>query len=421
VGNLWLFSQLGEHPSPSPAIPKRETSASTYKAPDAAAPVAPTESAANRATKLVQALVNLDSNDLAASRDQLRAAGADAATVYAVIDGMLRMKNYRAKRILEAESIRQGWWRGNPADMTAPNYPRWGGAVVSPLLDLVGYDPHDITDFSSRLDFLPPEKAQMLAKMAVDYRASYLQSTEGARETNAAAMNLVFSEKQKDIQNLLTPEERAEYDLRFSDASSQNTQRFAKMQATEAEFRAIEPMMERLQNETRALSRDQNNAAAANALTQSAFDQLVATVGYDRALDYTWGGTRIMTRDLTTGNIQAMPAVPNSSQLMQLAAETGAAAAAIHYDSSLSLEAKRAALLALQQSTQPALDKILPPDTRANVDPQAFGWFTGLSKGEYVMTRPSLLGNSIMISTPTSVATPMRGNPPIIPLPKPTR
>jgi hypothetical protein len=94
---------------------------------------------------------------------------------------------------------------------------------------------------------------------------------------------------------------------------------------------------------------------------------------------------------------------------MQLAAETGAQAAAIHADASRSVEEKRAALLALQQATQPKLEKILPPEGRSAVDPQTLGWFDVLAKGQYVTLTPRLTGGAgTSIVQPTSVTAPVR-------------
>ena len=41
----------------------------------------------------------------------------------------------------------------------------------------------------------------------------------------------------------LSPEERAEYDLRFSEIATRNAQRYTRMQVTEKEFRAIQPLV----------------------------------------------------------------------------------------------------------------------------------------------------------------------------------
>jgi hypothetical protein len=349
----------------------------------------------------------------------LRAAGADEATVYAMIDGILRLRFYQGKRLAEIENIQNGWWRGNPGNTTSPNMPLWGKTVVDPVLEIAGYDPHDLKDFASRFDFLPPEKAQILAKMSVDYFAMHMRFTDDNRLPTGKTEEVMLAERQKDLLGLLTPEERAEYDLRFSPAAEQNGSRFARMpDVTEKEFRAIMPIVERVQKETTELVRDQNFTASSLAVQQRAMDDLVNAVGYDRAADYIWGGTNVIIRDPENPNTLVISNNSSSPRLMQLAAETGAQAAAIHHDSNRSPDDKRAALLALQQATHPKLEKLLPPEGRSAVDPQALGWFDILAKGQYVTLTPRLTGGAgTSIASPISVTAPVRAAAAALPQP----
>jgi hypothetical protein len=231
---------------------------------------------------------------------------------------------------------------------------------------------------------------------------------------SGASEALIETERQKDLQTLLTPEERAEFDLRFSITAEQNAPRFSKMRATEQEFRAISGLVERLQREAQALPRDQTGMAVRAGLEQHGIDELVTAIGFDRAVDYAWAGTDIMVRDPATSSFVSFPALPNAARVLQLAAETGAAAAAIHHDATRTPEEKRAALLALQQATQPKLDQLLPPESRAATDQRALGWFNGLAKGEYMTFTPNVLGRGVALIQPISVATPTRGAAPVV-------
>src|SRR4051812_20127645 len=252
--NLWLLVRPAQKPIASDTT---ATAAGKGPAPTAQASVsakAPAETATEkkqRITKLVQTIVSLDSSDPAGARDRLRAAGADEATVYGIVDGMLRLRFYQGKRLAEIENIQTGWWGETSASTPAPNMPLWGKTVVDPVLEIVGYDPHDLKDFASRFDFVSPEKAQILAKMSVDYFAMHMRFTDDNRLPTGKTEEVMLAERQKDLLNLLTPEERAEYDLLFSPAAEQNVQRFARMpDVTEKEFRAIMPIVERTQKET---------------------------------------------------------------------------------------------------------------------------------------------------------------------------
>jgi hypothetical protein len=415
--NLWLLARPAKkpHASEETAAAAGNAPAVTAKSPSVSAK-AKAETATEkqqRISKLVQTIVALDSSDPAGARDRLRAAGADEVTVYGIVDGMLRLRFYQGKRLAEIENLQNGWWRGGAGNTTAPNMPLWGKTVVDPVLEIVGYDPHDLKDFASRFDFLPPEKAQTLAKMSVDYFAMHMRFTDDNRLPTGKTEEVMLAERQKDLLNLLTPEERAEYDLRFSPAAEQNISRFARMpDVTEKEFRAIMPIVERMQKETTELVRGQALAASTAAVQQRAMDDLVAAVGYERAADYVWAGANVMIRDPENPSALVISSTSSSPRIMQLAAETGAQAAAIHNDPSRSADEKRAALLALQQTTQPKLESLLPPEGRSAVDPQTLGWFDILAKGQYVTMTPRLTGGAgTSIVSPISVTGPIRGTP----------
>lgn len=359
---------------------------------------------------VLKELAAFDETDLAGARDRLRALGASEETVFAAIDGVMRINFYRLTRNTEIENIKNGWWRGDPASV---NKPGWGKLAEAPFFALMGYDPHDIIDFSSRFDFLPKEKAETLSKIAVDYYGLYLRVAE---EPNPSlqANDLTIAERRADVVKLLTPEELAEYDLRFSDNAAQNARRFAKMQASEQEFRTISPLLDRLQQEQAAAARDAaipaaQRATAQRELEQKALDELVGAVGLERAADFLWTGTNILLADTTTGTSSVISSTPNAPRVLQLASETGVQAAAIHNDPALSAEGKRAALVALQQATQPKLDQLLPPADRANLTPGALQWFDSLARGEYYTFAPRLAGGSAtMIASPASISGPPR-------------
>lgn len=423
LGNVWLLFR-SDAPAASVAattaagkeMPAGRAATAGSPARDKSAGVKSASAEPGRIAALLKGLVEMDENDLASTRERLRALGADEAMVFAALDGVTRLNFYRLTRNIEIENIRTGWWRGNPAVI---NKPDWGRLAEAPFHTLMGYDPQDIVDFSSRFDFLPREKAEMLAKIAVDYRGLWLRVAEDPN-SSGQAYEMTIAERRADVAKLLTPEEQAEYDVRFSDFAAQNVGRFAKMQATEPEFRAISPLLERAQQEAAAMARDSaippaQRASAQRAMEQRAFDELVATIGYERAADFVWSGSNIIVQDMAASTVISTLAIPNAPRVMQLAAETGMQAAAIHHDNRLSPDAKRSALLALRQATQPKLDKLLPAPDRANLDSRALGWFNGLGNGEYISFTPRLAGNTTIVYSPISITSPPRGEPPASP------
>lgn len=169
------------------------------------------------------------------------------------------------------------------------------------------------------------------------------------------------------------------------------------------------------------------DSAAARAaqieLDQAMVAQLVAALGYERALDFVWAGGwpyPALARAAREANLPANTA----GQVMQLAATTAHAAAAVHADAAMSLEQKRAALLALQQSVRPEVERLLPAVVQQRLEPEALAWFVQLGEGKYqpvsailpgrVRTVGGGLGSAIAVTAPL----PPGGNTPQL-LPRP--
>jgi hypothetical protein len=403
--NVWLIVRRTFHP-----IIGRAAKTSVHSA----EPARPTNSPPLNAAE-AELLSSLDSADVTVLRDQLRAAGFDEATVRAAVEGGLR-QHYREKLIAQRiEHLRTSWWRGNAA-RGSPT-PSQRTLVQAPLRALLGIDPFDLADLESHYDFLPPEKRALLATIDLDY--SELQTsrsgTNAQLKADVAAQEVLSREQRQDVLAALTPEERAEYDLRFSSTASQNARRFAAMDENEAEFRAIEPIIEAYSAKGKDVPQGPNSLAANSALQQDAIDQLVATVGYDRACAYLWATDSGPYRSTLHVLQEAGLPADNAFRLLQLASDTGAQAIAIHYDPQQTPEQKIAALAELQQATRPQLDALIPPESQAKLDSAAITWFTLLGEGSYLPVKASLMGEGWNLYPATSVAAPPKGNAPIIP------
>ena len=402
TANAWLMFRS---PSLEPAAQVARASA------PAGASSAPMELPA------VRLLTALDTTDLEKLREALRAAGCDESSIRAVIDGALRQR-YRAQiATWRIERWRTAWWRGGLNAPGGPAAPSQRALVHEPLQALLGRDPLDLVDAEARYDFLPLEKRRLLAEIDVDYselraRTPRSARTRAATKSELDEQQLLVAERRKDVLAVLTPEERAEYELRFSKTAAQNARRFAAIDVTEKEFRAIEPLIDTTREQT--AGKPPHDPARLE-LEQRTLDQLVATIGYDRALDYVWGmdsGPYATTaRVLRDVNLPAH----HAGRLLQLAADTGAQATAIHYDASLSADQKRAALTALQQTVRPQLDALVPPAVQPKLDEHAIGWFTMMSEGRYTRRQPTLAGSGYMGSAPIAVTSPATGPHPVVP------
>jgi hypothetical protein len=334
-----------------------------------------------------------------------------------VIDGMLRVRYREQVAAWRIDRIRTAWWRGNAAG--GGNAPSQRKGVTEPLQAVLGVDPLELADAEVRYDFLPPDKRRLLAQIDLDY--TELKGKAAPARGNPATKSeldedqLLNRERQKDVLAALTPEERAEYELRFAGTAATNARRFFAMDVTESEFRVIKPLVDTYREQLGAMPRDTNAATARVELDQRTIDQLVAAVGYDRALDYLWATDSGPWMD-TVRLLQGMQfPTGNASRLFQLAAETGDRASAIHYDTLLTVEQKRAALETLQQSLRPQIDALVPAVAQARLPPEAMSWFNALGEGRYERNQPLLMGAGRMVATPVSVAVPPRG--PHVPVP----
>lgn len=353
--------------------------------------------------------------DVVTLRDALQAAGMDHQTIRALVDGVLWRRYQQENAARRIEALRNAWWRGGTLSDGKPALTLWGN-VNRPMRTTLGINSIDVAEVELRYAFLPPEKQRLLAKIDLDY--GEMRANASMTRAQVEESRLLAIEREKDVLAVLTPEERAEYEVRFT-GSPGTAVRFAAMDATEAEARAIKPLINAYDEQTRSLRSDDRDFATARfELEQRTIDQLVAKVGYDRALDYAWA----------TGSGPYVPTVklmqelnlPTSkaAQLLQLAAETGARGAVIHADPMLTSEQKQSALAALQVTVRPQLDALVPAEAQSKLNVDAISWFTALGQGRYVAIRPVVSGNAWARVAPTPVSAPLRTPSPPIALPR---
>lgn len=399
AGNAYLLT--------NPALRNAATLANT------AAASLPNTSAAAMPLLLVK-----DAN-LSVLRDQLRASGVDEAAIRAMLEGVLR-RRYREKLSEDrAERTRRGWWRDPRVNMTGPETPVQFGddrrllreMVTRPLEQLLGPDPLALAEADVRYAFLPAELRQAFGKLDRDTPPNFVPSgqleADGEIETELAGQRRAVEEKRKELVDALTPAQRTDWEMRMSPFAANLGRQLERIDATETEYRAVFPIAENLAKARNAKPSDETDPMAARDMAeQQAMQQLVTTLGYERALDYIWGGALEYAHYARVAREANLPA-STAGRVMQLAAETANQAAAVHSDAKLGVEQKRAALVALQQSVRPALDALLPPEVQQRLAPNAQTWFTGLGVGTYKPIRGSLPGaTGIMVTFPKSVESP---------------
>lgn len=399
TANAWLASRISWTDATTNASTVSLTSAASPK-PDDAATTIP--------------ISTLESDHPAVWRDQLREAGADESMVRAVIEGQLRQR-YRARlRELRVDQFQTNWWKSDGRRIGGDDTQLLKDVVLTPLRELVGRDPLDVRDAEKRFDFLPPAKRRMLAEIELDYaEMDHAGRTAGSSTTlksDVDRQDLLAGERRKDEIAALTPEERAEFDLRFEGSAGLLSGRLAAMNGTEQEFRALRPLLDELRQQERALPRDNNFSAAFAELNQKTVNRIAATIGPDRALDYLWSGPGLYPELTRFAQERGLPAT-TAARVMQLASETGIRASGIHHDPTIPPANKVDALQALQADVRTDLNRLVPETLRSQFPPTAIEWYTMLGEGRYMGFSPSLSSTGSGTIAPASVSKPATGRP----------
>ena len=359
-------------------------------------------------------VVAFESPDPAVWLDELRKSGGDDSTIRALIEGQLR-QHYRAQlSALRVEQLQTTWWRNDTRKTGGDDTNLLKNVVLNPLREVLGRDPLDVQDAEKRFDFLPPAKRRLLAEIELDYAElggaarGWVSSTTLKSDINR--QDLLAEERRKDVMKALTPEERAEFDLRFEGSAGLLSGRLAVMNGTEREFRALRPLLDGTRVRSNALPKDEGFLPAFAELNQQELDKIAAAIGPERALDYQWSGPGLYAELVRFAADRALPST-TAARILQLAAETGVRASSIHHDAAIPAREKAAALQRLQVEVRRDFDRLVPESMRTDLPAQAVDWFAMLAEGRYMGFTPSLLSTGTGVTMATSVSTPARGRP----------
>lgn len=360
-------------------------------------------------------LASLANAEAATVRDQLRAAGVDAASIRATLEGLLRRRYREVLSQNRAERLRRGWWRDSQRTWGTAEDPQrliddptlLREMVSDPLEQALGPDPADVAAADARYAFLPPELRQAFGALDRQRRGGWSGTGNPEADLQLKAdyeeNNRRVDASRAELVARLTPEQRAEYDLHLSALATGLARQLTQAEPSEAEFRAVFPLAQGYLDQMAALA-DKNRAGdAATALQLQLAQQLIAAIGLERARDLIWSGAGEYPAYARIAREANLPP-DTAGRILQLAAETGEKAAAVHADPSLTADEKKAALLALQGQAQPQLDELLPPAAQQRVAPNALTWLTGLGQGSYRLMAASMPGETNLLSAGQSVS-----------------
>jgi hypothetical protein len=244
----------------------------------------------------------LKARDLKTFYEQLRALGIDEAMARNFVNQVIWQKhNARRRELLAGKpDVETPYWRGTdktPAQLTAAeraelrelaNQARRESAA------LFGADAFDSNQrAAARYGFLPAEKSAQLLDLQRDYAEMRKElSDESARfkvASDADKQRLLREEYRRDLAAMLTPDELAAYDRRFSDAAALVRRNFRGIDATETEYRAVYDVVKLVEaeypsREMRTMS-DQELDARAKAYKDIA-QEIKDILGGERYADY---------------------------------------------------------------------------------------------------------------------------------------
>lgn len=401
VGNAYLYSRARGVEAGAP--PFRPVIASTPD-PAPATPPGP--------VSLVK------SADLSVFRDRLREAGASETAVRIAVEGILFARYRETVFARNAERRRQAWWRDAQLSRGTPGTPMLTRQLNEDIMvlykmvtlgteELLGPNPLHIAETKAKYDFLPPELQEEFRLAEAAFAVFPSQPTGDLEldfENRRAFMDLrqAAGKRHQELLGSLTPEQRTTYEMRFGQLTSSLSGQFALINPTKNEFLAVYPLADAYARAQATPGTMENRVARDQEMVQS----LVAELGFERALDFIWGGTmeyRTYDRVATDAGLPAGTA----SRVLQLGAETAKRAIAIHSDGTLSLEQKKSSLKSLQNSVQPRLDALLPPAAQARLGEQELEWIRGLENGRYKPVAASLPGRrGMQMHRPISVDAP---------------
>ncbi len=408
LANLALVAYTVSRP-PAPVAPAIASAATTRPAaalipePDADAP-----SAFVRADTPLAKI--LDRNDLPALRTALEATGLTEDDAKAIIRTRIRESQKAARdAISQRRSPRMDtwWYQDNEADQKfeeqrRADYKVLNDGVTQTLASLFGPEPKqpESQKTHEQAAFLPASKRLAVSAILQDYDA--MQREARPRNYNGSTLpsdeekvRFINAERRKDLAAVLTPEELRAYDLRNSDTARNLRWNLGAMKPDLAEFEAIydsEDIMRRNFDTSEGGEKPPDFWKKREEAQKAATARLREQLGEERFVDYA------LSRSYSTGQVNLAVeryGLPKTTArtLWTLRQESGKAGKAIYDDPKLNLEAKRARLAELAQSSREKLNRILDATAQAELKSNDLvKWVDGLERKQ--ITIYSDLGNS---------------------------
>jgi len=358
----------------------------------------------------IVAAINAD--NVETLRDFLRAAGFSDDIVRAVVQ-MRLWKSYEArfKALNPPPDPNQLWWKD---DRNRQN--RWGGMTKAQREEsrrlqrevrdeaerLLGPDTNENRWQDQRLSFLSADKRKALQQVQQDYQeliGEVQQDTQGFRlPSDAAKLRYLQEEQKRDIEALMTPEERQAYELRMSPSAQQLRWKMTQYDASEQEYLTIFPLQKAFDEKYNKQNndmfgyadpgeRDQNYWKERQKAEKELQDQIKGVIGEQRYVE------SIRRQENDYQQLEAatrrldLPA-DTPARLFSLRDSAASSVRQIADNPSLSYDQKKAALTALASQTRDQVRASLGAEgAEAYFKNNGMDWLKELEKGNTIAFR----------------------------------
>lgn len=339
-------------------------------------------------------------------RDRLRALGLPESVVRrAIQEHLLAPFQSKVRRMLDTVSQREGrgYWQSDgaggqymplPAEMLS-ELREQQRKLRADLRRLLGPAPRDArTAYLNNTDFLPPEKGERLSELNSDYaelRMRIMQQVRGfPTDEDKAQLELLRKESERDLGSLLTPEEKAQYDMRVSSTTGQMRRFLSYFDASESEYRSLYALFDKVEKKFGSSSDlamagyDSGSSmeywhARSQALT-ALNPEIEQALGADRYAAY----QRAQDRDYQRLQAAALRfELPSSTvdQVYALRDKALEASLALRNDESLSADARREACAKLAEDIRRQVRTSLGAELGESYLKQAMSWLNYLERG----------------------------------------
>jgi hypothetical protein len=370
----------------------------------------------------------LDTGDLRALVDRLKAAGFPIHAIRAIVQSLVAERYDARLRELSQPDLDAPFWKPSPLPGMDPKrlaeYLRLNRERAALLKELLGNfvyrdDGGLTTAEARRYGTLPPAKIDALARIEADY-------TDLEREVRVAMNNIVLPEdreklallereKRADLAVLLTPEELAEYDMRSSPITARLRPAMGLFNPTEAEFRTIFAIEQAYNDRVSPTSlatmtpEDRRQFAQNRAAAQYEMEhRLAAALGEQRYADFTRASDRDFQQITQLAAQQNLPPEA-AAQAFDLRNRVLQESARIYGDDTMDHAQKLAAFQSLAQNARAQFVATLGPAAGGAYVRMADRWLASIERGAAVTITPS--GGTSTRTLPPPNTAPGRGSP----------